>query len=90
MTPLEKVEALYEELVGWYGEGKDREVRAASKLLLVALLKLSERPGCDWEGLVSEHIQMVKADPERFHRVLNANRGARKSHPSSNDDEMLA
>lgn len=90
MTPLEKVEALYEELVAWYGEGKDREVRAASKLLLVALLKLSERPGCDWEGLLDEHIRMLKDDPERFRSVLNANRGVRKSHPSANDDEMLA
>ena len=31
MTPLEKAEALYLELVAGYGEGSDRELRAASK-----------------------------------------------------------
>lgn len=40
ITPLEKVEDLYEELVNWYGAGTDREIRAASKLLMIALLKL--------------------------------------------------
>jgi len=37
-TPLEQVEHLYKELVDWYGEGaEDREIRVASKLLMVAL-----------------------------------------------------
>lgn len=92
MTPLEKVEALYEELVAWYGEGRDREVRAASKLLLMALLKLSERPGCDWEGLIAEHVRMLKEEPERFRRVLDANRGVSKMHPprQDRDEELLA
>jgi hypothetical protein len=51
MTPLEKVEALYQELVAWYGEGSDREIRAASKLLMVALLKLEstgDSGGKEW------------------------------------------
>ena len=29
MTPLERADALYEDLVDWYGVGEDREVRAA-------------------------------------------------------------
>ena len=40
MTPLEKVEALYDELVAHYGAGEDKEIRAAAKLLLVALAKV--------------------------------------------------
>ena len=77
-TPLEKVEQLYNQLVGWYGQGTDREVRAASKLLMIALLKLKEHGGFGWQGLVEEYILMLKNDPERFERILTANRGERK------------
>jgi hypothetical protein len=78
LTPLERVEDLYEQLVSWYGEGADREIRAASKLLMVALLKLKEHGGFGWQGLVEEQLLMLKNDPERFRRVLEANRGERK------------
>ena len=50
MTPLEEVEALYQELVDWYDDGADREIRAASKLLMVALLKLKEHGEFGWQG----------------------------------------
>jgi hypothetical protein len=74
-TPLEKVEDLYEQLVAWYGEGKDREIRAASKLLMISLLKLKEHGGFGWQGLVEDYILMLKNDPERYRKVLDANRG---------------
>lgn len=78
MTPLEKVEALYQELVDWYGEGSERERRAASKLLMVALLKLKESGGFGWQGLVEEYLLMLQNDPERYQKMLDANRGERK------------
>ena len=78
MTPLERVETLYEELVDWYGEGEEREIRAASKLLMVALLKLKEHGGFGWQGLVEDYLMMLKNDPERYQRMLHANRGEGK------------
>jgi len=77
-TPLEKVEDLYEELVDWYGEGTDREIRAASKLLMIALLKLEEHGRFGWQGLVQDHLLMLKNDPVRYRRIVDANRGERK------------
>ncbi|QVL49434.1 MAG: hypothetical protein KFB96_02605 [Thiocapsa sp.] len=74
-TPLEKVEALYEELVDWYEEGSDREIRAASKLLMIGLLKLKAHGGFGWQGLVEDYVLMLKQDPERYARILEANRG---------------
>jgi hypothetical protein len=79
MTPLERVEALYTELVRWYGEGSDREIRAASKLLMVALLKLQENGGFGWQKLVEDYLIMMRSDPERFRRILDANRGEGKA-----------
>lgn len=78
ITPLEKVEDLYGDLVAWYGEGTDREIRAASKLLMIALLKLKEHGGFGWQGLVEDHLLMIRHDPERYQRMLDANRGERK------------
>lgn len=75
MTPLEKAEALYEELVDWYGEATDREIRAASKLLMVALLKLQQHGGIGWEGLIEDYLLILKNDPERYRRILEAHRG---------------
>ena len=79
MTPLEKVEKLYQELVDWYGEGEDREIRAASKLLMIALMMLKQHGGFGWQGLVEEHLLMLKNDPERYQRVLDANRGEQRA-----------
>lgn len=78
MTPLEKVEALYAELVDWYGEADDREVRAASKLLMVALHELKAHGGPLWEGIVDEHLIMLRNDPQRYERMLDGNRGEAK------------
>lgn len=92
MTPLEKTEALYRELVDWYGDGDERETRAAAKLLMVALLKLKEHGGPGWEGLVDEYLIMLKNDPERYHRMLESNRGREKRQGTNADgsDRLIA
>jgi hypothetical protein len=79
MTPLEKVEGLYDELVRWYGEGEHRETRAASKLLMVALMKLKEHGGPGWQWMVHDYLRMINDDPERYARILEANRGEGKT-----------
>ncbi|NEV64479.1 hypothetical protein [Thiorhodococcus minor] len=78
MTPLEKTEALYRELVAGYGEGEDRELRAAAKLLMVALDRLKAHGGPGWQGMVDEYLIMLRNDPERFDRMLESNRGHSK------------
>lgn len=78
-TPLERVEALYAELVASYGEGDEREVRAASKLLLIALLKLKQHGGFGWQAMVEDYLRMLAQDPERYERILEANRGKEKT-----------
>jgi hypothetical protein len=74
MTPLEKVEALYDELVAHYGEGEDREIRAAAKLLLVALAKFKAHGGQRGIALADEYLCLLKQDPEKFERILRGNR----------------
>jgi hypothetical protein len=78
MTPLEKVEALYRELVEGYSNGADREIRAAAKLLMVALLRLKENGGPGWQGIVEDYLLMLRNDPQRYERMLDANRGEQK------------
>lgn len=80
-TPLESAEALYAELVRWYDDGRDRELRAASKLLMVALDRPHAYGGDDWQTLVNSYIDTLASDPERFHRMLDAQRGDGKTRP---------
>lgn len=81
--PVERVEALYTELVQHYGEGEQRELRAAAKILLVALAKFQEHGGPHWAPLLDEYIDILKRDPERFQRMLESNR-------ATTPDELLA
>jgi len=83
MTPLEKTEAFFDELVTHYGEGEDREIRAASKLMLVALAKFKEHGNPRGIELADEYVNLIKYDPEKFERIMQSNR----SHP---DDNWLA
>jgi hypothetical protein len=55
-NPLRKVEVFYDELLAHYGSGEDREIRAAAKLLLVALDKFRRHGGQNWMSLVNEYI----------------------------------
>ena len=80
MTPLEKAEALYEELVAHYGEGEDREIRAAAKLLLVALAKFKQHGGPRGIALAEEYLDLLKPDPDKFERILHSNRGEVSGH----------
>jgi len=74
MTPLEKVETLYEELVTHYGEGEDREIRAAAQLLLVALAKFKKHGGKRGVDLAGEYLDLLKYEPEKLERILQSNR----------------
>jgi hypothetical protein len=74
MTPLERVETLYLDLVQHYHEAEDAQLRAAAKLLLVAIAEIRRHGGSDWQGLLNEYVQIAGQDPERFERMLRANR----------------
>lgn len=75
MTPLDKVEVLYQHLVQQSYEGaKDAEVRAASKLLMVALYSLKEHEGKGWRSIVGEYMQILEDDAQRFEQFMNYNR----------------
>jgi hypothetical protein len=78
LTPLEKVEFLYAEMVDWYGEADKKELRAASKLLIIALDKFAEHGGHTWQHLVLEYFDILKNDPQRFQKIIEANRGELK------------
>ncbi len=78
MTPLEKAEALYDELVTHYGDGEDREIRAAAKLLLVALAKFKAHGGQRGIALADEYLCLLKQDPEKFERIVLSNRSKGK------------
>ena len=78
MTPLEKAETLYDELVSSYQDGDKREIRAASKLLMVALAKMQEHGGFGWQGLVEEYLIILNKDPQKFRDMMDSNRGHSK------------
>jgi len=88
MTPVERVDLLYRELVAHYHEAPDAEVRAAVKLLLVAVDGLKRHGGSDWARLVYEYLAIAERDPERFERILRGNR-ANASSPPRPDDSFL-
>jgi hypothetical protein len=88
MTPLERVDALYRELVSHYHEAQDAETRAAVKLLLVAIAQLRQHGGGRWADLVHEYVTIAERDPERFERILRGNR-ANASSPPTPDDSFL-
>lgn len=82
-TPMERVEQLYGDLVAHYGEGDKRELRAAAKILLVALSKFREHGGAQWQSLLEEYVDALKHDPQKFERMLESNR-------ATSSDELIA
>lgn len=78
LTPLEKIELLYNELFEWYGDADKKEQRIAAKLLLVSLDKFAAFEGDNWHDLVMEYIDILKTDPERFQSIITSNRGELK------------
>ena len=87
MTPLERVEILYLELVEHYHEAQDAKLRAAAKLLLVAIAEFKRHGGNDWQRLLDEYVRIAKTEPTRFERMVQGNRtNAARPH---GDDELL-
>jgi hypothetical protein len=74
MTPLDKVEVLYNHLLCSYGGAPDAPIRAATKLLIVALHNLQQNAGADWLGIVQEYTDILRQDPEKFEKFLDVNR----------------
>lgn len=73
-TPMTRIESLFDELVTHYGDGEDRELRVAAKMLMVALDRFRRHGGGEWPGLVREYIGIAVHDQEKFDRILKANR----------------
>ncbi|BBO82166.1 hypothetical protein [Desulfosarcina ovata] len=73
-NPLQKVDQLYAELVSHYDNAKDGEIRAAAKLLIVALEKLQHHGGPDWMCLVNEYIALINDNPRKFDRIIRSQR----------------
>ena len=73
-SPISQVDQLFQQLVLHYEEGEDRELRAAAKLLLVALDKFRRHGGKDWEQLLDQYVEMAKQRPEKLERILKSQR----------------
>lgn len=86
LNPLQRVDQLYEELVAHYGDAEDRNIRAAAKLLLVALEKFQLHAGPDWVKLVNEYLCLVADNPQKARRVMNCQRISADRNPSSMDE----
>ncbi len=52
-------------------------MRAAAKLLLVALAKFREHGGSDWALQVEEYVAIAREDPDRLARIIAGNRDSR-------------
>ena len=83
-TPMVRIESLFEELVAHYGEGDDRELRVAAKMLMVSLDRFRRHGGGEWSSLVREYMSIAVHDEARFERMLEANRGERAHGKSLN------
>lgn len=73
-TPMERIESLFDELITHYGEGDDRELRVAAKMLMVSIDRFRRHGGHDWPNLVREYTSIALDDEEKFERILRANR----------------
>ncbi|MFY0658370.1 hypothetical protein [Neptunomonas phycophila] len=76
LTPLDKTEQFYQNLLSHYANGDDKELRAASKLLLVALEKFQCHGGPAWYALMYEYINIAIHEPEKFELILQQNRSS--------------
>lgn len=73
-TPMEQIESLFDELVKRYGEGEDRELRVAAKMLMIVLDRFRQHGGSGWPNLLREYTHIAVNDPEQFERILRSNR----------------
>ena len=81
LTPMERIESLSRELLSHYGDGPERELRVAAKLYLVALDQFRRYGGSNWPDLATEYLTIAKRDPEKFERILRANRSDKTARP---------
>ena len=77
-NPLQMVDCLYGELVSHYNGAEDSEIRAASKLLIVALEKFKCHGGPQWRRLVAAYFDLINEEPEKFERIIRCQRHAGK------------
>ena len=82
-TPMARIESLFEELVAHYGDGDDRELRVAAKMLMVALDRFRQHGGNEWPSLIREYTSIAIDDQERFERILSANRSEKIDNEKS-------
>lgn len=82
-NPLQSVDRFYAELVSHYGNAEDREIRAAAKLLLVALEKFRSHGGPGWRRLVDEYLALLDEDPEKYDRIIKCQRYPGRSQRSN-------
>lgn len=80
-NPLQQVDQLYSQLVAHYGDGEDARIRAASKLLIVALEKFKCHGGPDWVRLVHEYLSLAAENPGKFDRIIRCQRHPGKPRP---------
>lgn len=78
LSPTERVEALYQDLCRHYEGGEDKEVRAAAKLLLVALARLREHGGLNWDKTLDAYVRIAKKEPDKLARILQQGNAGRK------------
>lgn len=79
LSPTERVDALYLDLCKHYEGGEDKEVRAAAKLLLVALARLREHGGSHWDVTLDAYVKIAKSHPDKLAGILQQGNGGRKS-----------
>ena len=60
-------------------------MRAAAKLLLVAIAELKRHHGADFAGIVYEYLALAERDPERFERIVRASRSDAGAQPPEDD-----
>ena len=77
LSPLERVELCHAELVVHYADGDDAELRAAAKLLLIAIDKFRRHGGQQWDKSVEEYLVMARDHPEKLDTILASNRSVK-------------
>lgn len=77
LSPLERVEHCHAELLVHYADAEDAELRAAAKLLLVALDKFRRHGGPHWHQRVEEYLLMARDNPQKLDAVLAGNRSVK-------------
>lgn len=79
LSPTERVDALYLDLCRHYEGGADKELRAAAKLLLVALARLREHGGDNWDVTLDAYVKIAKNRPDKLAAILQQGNSGRRN-----------